>query len=418
MDIDTPDFTLKLVKASQTVAALEPKGGDGFDFTPADQLPKRSSDGFYHLGDITLRLRQGSSGPWTDYSTAAERHPVQALPVSGTTLAAADLTPTLPADCPLQITRTWALEGGRLALRFVLKNTGIAPVQIGALGIPMVFNNIITDRTLEQAHQDCSFSDPYIGQDAGYLQVTRLSGHGPTLVVVPDARTPFEGYEPLREPMRPSQTFEGMFAWMVHTQAYAEQEWKGVDPWNTPTSATLAPGASRTYGVKFLVSDQIRNIEKTLAANSRPVAVGIPGYILPMDQDGKLFLNYPHKVKTVMVDPPGAITAQAGKPTNGGWQALTLHGKNWGRARLTVTYDDGLVQSVSYYVIKPEAKAVADLGHFLTTKQWFVDPGDPFHRSPSAITYDRETDTQVAQDSRGRLLAGDGDEGIRPAAAR
>jgi hypothetical protein len=27
--LDTPDFTLKLVKASQTVAGLEPKGADG-----------------------------------------------------------------------------------------------------------------------------------------------------------------------------------------------------------------------------------------------------------------------------------------------------------------------------------------------------------------------------------------------------
>ena len=89
---------------------------------------------------------------------------------------------------------------------------------------------------------------------------------------------------------------------------------------------------------------------------------------------------------------------------------MTLHGKTWGRARLTVTYDDGTKQTVSYYVIKPEAQAVADLGHFLTTKQWFTDPSDPFHRAPSAITYDRETNTQVTQDSR-VWIAGLGDEG-------
>lgn len=32
---DTPQFTLKLVRSSQTVAALLPKGTDGFDFTRA-----------------------------------------------------------------------------------------------------------------------------------------------------------------------------------------------------------------------------------------------------------------------------------------------------------------------------------------------------------------------------------------------
>ena len=410
LDFDTPDFSLRLVKASQTVAALQPKGGSGFDFTPADRPEERARDGFYQLGDLTLRLRLGASGPWQEESTAAARRPVQALPVSSPTLASADLSPTLPPDCPLQVTRSWVQENGRLALRFAIKNKAAQPVQIGALGIPMVFNNIISNRTLEQAHVLCSFSDPYIGQDAGYLQVTRLSGRGPTLVVVPEGKTPFEGYRLLNEPMRPNQTFEGMFAWMVHTQAYAENEWRNATPWNPPTIATLAPGETRTYGVRFLLSDQIRNIEKTLMANHRPVAVGIPGYVLPMDQEGKLFLNYARPVKAIRSEPVGAIMVRSDKPARNGWKAYTLQGKSWGRARLTVIYDDGTRQAVSYYVIKPAAQAVADMGNFLMTKQWFVNSDDPFHRSPSVISYNREADKQVTQDSR-VWIAGLGDEG-------
>lgn len=409
-EFDTPDFRLKLVKASQTAAALQPKGGQGFDFTPADRLTERASNGFYHLGDLTFRARAGSAGPWKDYSTAADRHPVTILPVPAGALAAADLAPTLPADCPIQVIRTWALDKGRLALRFALKNTSAEPVQIGALGIPMIFNNIITDRTLEQAHAICSFSDPYIGQDAGYLQVTRLSGHGPTLVVVPEGKTPFEAYRLLPEPMYPSQTFEGMFAWMVHTQAYAENEWKGVSQWNPPTLETLAPGQTWTYGVKFLLSSEIRGIDRTLAANGRPLAIGIPGYVLPMDQNGKLFLKYGSKVASMTVEPAGAIQISPDKQARNGWRAYALHGKTWGRARLTVTYADGLKQAISYYVIKPEAQAVADLGHFLTTNQWFDDLSDPFHRAPSVISYDREANKQVTQESR-VWIAGLGDEG-------
>ena len=40
IDLDTPDFTLSLVRSSQTVAALKPKGADGFDFTPGDLLDR------------------------------------------------------------------------------------------------------------------------------------------------------------------------------------------------------------------------------------------------------------------------------------------------------------------------------------------------------------------------------------------
>src|SRR6476646_3514395 len=75
LDFDTPSFTLRLVKDSQTIAALQPKGATGrdantpFDFTPADQLTARQGDRFNHLGDITLRVRPtAASGPgaWID----------------------------------------------------------------------------------------------------------------------------------------------------------------------------------------------------------------------------------------------------------------------------------------------------------------------------------------------------------------
>jgi hypothetical protein len=413
IDLDTPDFKLKLIKASQTIAALEPKGANRFDFTPADMLEARSRDGFFHLGDLTLRVRTDESGPWQSYSTAAARKPVKALEISGSAgggLAAADLSPTLPKDCPIQVTRFWALDNGRLVLKFDLRNKTDKPVQIGALGIPVVFNNIITRRSLEQAHEVCSFSDPYIGLDAGYLQVTRLSGRGPALVVVPVEKTPFEAYKLLNEPMRPNQTFEGSFEWLVHSNAYAENEWRNAQPWNTPTMITLAPGQTKTCGLKFLVADEIRNIENTLAANNRPVAVGIPGYILPTDLNVKLFLNYGHKVTAMKVEPAGAIDISENAPTKSGWKDYTLRGRNWGRARLTVTYDDGTNQSINYYVIKPASQAVADMGNFLFTRQWFVDPNDPFGRSPSVMSYNRETDKIVTQDSR-VWIAGLGDEG-------
>ena len=197
LDLETPAFSLRLVRSSQTVAALKPKGAGDFDFTPGDLLVERSKDGYYHVGDIDLRLRKGSSGEWHNYSTALARRPVTALPTAPQILAAADLAPTLPADIPLQVTRTWALEGGKLVLQFTLKNKAAENVQIGALGVPMIFNNVLNGRSLEQAHAICSFYDPYIGEDAGYLQVTRLSGQGPALLVLPEGKTPFEAYRPI-----------------------------------------------------------------------------------------------------------------------------------------------------------------------------------------------------------------------------
>jgi len=294
---------------------------------------------------------------------------------------------------------------------------------VGALGIPMVFNNVLNGRSLEEAHAKCSFYDPYIGEDAGYLQVTRLSGHGPALVLVPDGRTPFEAYNPIldragnwgaapvfTDPTPRGITFEGFYEWMVHSQAYAENEWKTTHPWNMPSTLKLAPGESKTYGLKFLLSDSIRNIEKTLADNGRPVAVGVPGYVLPMDIEGRLFVKYPKSIKSIEVGGEGSITVRGQEPIGAGWQSVVLQGKSWGRTRLTVRYADGSVQTIHCFVTKPEAEVVADLGRFLTTKQWFTDSSDPFHRTPSVMTYDRELNQIVMQDNRA-WIAGLSDEG-------
>ena len=124
----------------------------------------------------------------------------------------------------------------------------------------------------------------------------------------------------------------------------------------------------------------------------------------------KLFLKYGKNVKSISVEPAGAITIRRLPPTPGGWKSYELRGKGWGRSRLTITYEGGVTQTVHYFVTKPASEVVADMGRFLTTKQWFVDPNDPFHRSPSVITYDREANQVVLQDSRA-WIAGLGDEG-------
>ncbi len=428
-DLEAGPLRLELVRASQTVAALRPAAtiraddASGFDFTPSDWLDRRAAAEYFHLGDLTLRVRRDGSDGWQHYSTAAVRRPVDALPAEAPVLAAADLTPTLSPDLPLRVRRYWESEGGRLALRFEVHNPGTKPVEIGALGIPMVFNNILSERSLDEAHAVASFHDPYIGRDAGYLQVTRLSGQGPALLVVPLGDTPFEAYRPLlSDPTPRGVTFEGFHEWMAHSLAYTEDEWSDADPWNPPTSATLGPGESRSYGVQFLLADGIRAIEPTLLANGRPVAVGVPGYVVPMDIEARLFLKHAAAVRTLAVEPPGALLVTpsgappgappitAADPAASGWNAYDVRGRSWGRARLTVAYEDGLEQTIHYKVIKPAADAVADLGRFLTTEQWFEKPDDPFGRSPSVISYDYDERRHVTEDNRA-WIAGIGDEG-------
>ena len=117
-----------------------------------------------------------------------------------------------------------------------------------------------------------------------------------------------------------------------------------------------------------------------------------------MGQDGRLFLNYGKAVKSIEATPGGAIAVAQDKPTADGWKAYTLHGKTWGRSRLTVNYADGTTQTISYDVTKPAAEAFSDMGNFLFTKAWYTDTNDPFHRAPSIMNYDEKSGKIVLQD--------------------
>lgn len=410
INLNTQSFALKLLKSSQTVAALSPLSEKSFDFTPGERLAIRDKDGLYHLGDINLRIK-AADGSWKSYSTAAKRAAILPLAISGNVLAAADLSNTLPSDIPVTIKRFYEEKAGNLVMRFEITNKTNGNLEIGALGIPMIFNNILEGKTLDETHVQNVFYDPYMGKDAGYLEVKRLSGHGPALLVLPEQNMPFEAYRPLLDDATPrSIVFEGFHEWMPLSKAYAENEWKTAEQWNEPTSLILKSGATQIFSVKLVLVDEIKNIQKTLIENQRPVAIGVPGYVLPQDVEGQLFLKYNKAVKSFKIEPEGALVVEQIIKDKNGYAQYAVHGKKWGRARLTVIYEDGLEQTINYKVIKSETNVVADFGNFLTTAQWFDQKNDPFHRNPSVISYDYETKKQLSQDSR-VWVAGLSDEG-------
>ncbi|KAH7320403.1 hypothetical protein B0J17DRAFT_697122 [Rhizoctonia solani] len=406
---------VQLVKDSQVLASFKPSSSAAFDFAPFDKLSQRQYNGNYHTGDVALRVRQVGASVWISGDSAAARKAVTALSASGNVLASADLTPTLPTSVTslITITRSWVRSStGVLGLRFTLRNKASTAIEVGSLEFPIAFNSIFTDRTAADTNTKCSLIDPYIGVDAGFVRVTPLSGTGPVLLVTPSgsSKSGLEAWRFLTEPgdstgnppYYQSQTFEGYYSWQVHSKAYAEAEWKSVPggPWNLASSVTIEPGATKEYALDFLVADSVRTIDDRLSQAGRPVAYGIPGYIIPSDTPAKLFLKHTSAVQSLSVSPSGALTWATNSEGKNGWTGYTITPKSWGRSRLTIQYADGFVQTVHYHVTHGAVQTVSELGNFLTTKQWYEDSSDPFGRSPSIITYDREVNAHVLQDAR------------------
>ncbi|TLS31603.1 hypothetical protein PpBr36_03683 [Pyricularia pennisetigena] len=410
--LNTTNFNAKIVRDSQVLASLKPNG-DIFDFLPFDYIGRRARNGQYHWGDVTFRYRVEGETAWIDGDSAAQRHPVASVesPPLQNTLASSNLAPTLP-NSPLNITRQWIEVDGDLGLRFIIENAGSSRIELGSLGFPAEFNSIFTDRHAVDMQRLCSLSDPYIGMDAGQIRVGPVSGSGAALVVTALGSTPMEAYRNLQEggyegTWYGSQTFEGFYEWQTLSRAWAENEWRNTKPWNPASSRSIDPGETVQFGLRFSVAKEgVRGIDAAVRANGIPIAVGVPGFIVSSGEPAKLFLDSKVEVTSITSDPAGMLQAVQDSPRK---YTITPSRTAWGRVRLDVRYADGRIQTVHYYVTKESTQAVADLGRFLTTEQYYTDKSDPFGRAPSVMTFDYEARSIVEQDSRA-WVAGLSDE--------
>lgn len=143
LSFNTTSFSVQLVKDSQTLYSLKPRTGNtNFDFIPADMMSKRQANRNYHLGDITYRARKVGTSAWTSVDSSSARQIVSAQTASGSTLASANLAPTLPSGGLLNITRRWVATDNQLQLLFDVTNAQSTAVEVGALGAPLEFNNV------------------------------------------------------------------------------------------------------------------------------------------------------------------------------------------------------------------------------------------------------------------------------------
>ena len=403
---------------SGVLRSLRPSLNSSFDFSPSDVFANRSGIGNYHTGDITLRWRVEGRSAWDELDTAAQRaQPPVSVNGAQNLLQSSFNSLTANQSNKLDVTRIWKDVDGDLVLEVIVNNpNNESSVEIGAFGFPIEFNNIFTGRDPIETADKCVLVDPYIGLDAGYLQVTRLLGTGPAMIITPFGNTTkFEAWRFLHEPENEllpyqSQTFEGNYAWQTLSKAYAEEEWNSTEPWNDATSKILRPGESITFGLKFSAVPDIQKIESAVASTGTPLAIGIPGYVLTSDMNGKLFVKARSNVTSIASKPAGALHISPVEVPSAEWLAFDVASAGGhGRVRVDVAYEDGKVQTVHYYITDAAPQHVAKHADFLFSEQWMGEP-DVFERSPGIITYDWENRSKVEQDYR-VWIAGLQDEG-------
>jgi hypothetical protein len=141
--ISTGDFDTTFASGSGVLKSLVPKINPTFDFSPSDYFHYRDGDGQYHTGDITLQVRAVGESTWTSADTSVLRRNVTVPSRKDGDAVISSLNTALHNTTNLlNVTRTWRAADVDLALDFEVENIAHTPVEIGALGIPIEFNNI------------------------------------------------------------------------------------------------------------------------------------------------------------------------------------------------------------------------------------------------------------------------------------
>ena len=109
---------------------------------------------------------------------------------------------------------------------------------------------------------------------------------------------------------------------VLHGQSYAAREWRNAKPWNPPSSASIEPRRSASYGLRLLLAPSLDMVERTLLRAGMPVAQPLPSPVLPSDMASSSILlalpaavsSSPPSADTIGVEPRGAVLIHGCEP--------------------------------------------------------------------------------------------------------
>ena len=341
-------------------------------------------------------------------------------------------------------------EGGAVQLLWHVTNRGGVAVRLVDLGVSMPINQDFAGKTLPEVAREGSFVEPALLAGGGYAQAVRATGRGAVLLLVPLRGCELEAWRPLRgeDATRAATLNENTYEWLFHSSGFAAREWRAATPWNEPTSATLRAGETRTYGLRLLVAPSLRAVESTLLRAGHPVAVPLPGPVIPLDAtNASLQLRLPRhgrnasELPTLSCEPESALATQLVAASDGGADGATtlryalrpLAAPADGRVRLQLRWRNHAAPhaaphaaapsntttaeapptttrfNLHLFVSQPAARLVAALGRHAADKAWLpLGSSDPWHRDGAFFGW-RAAAGRVTDDHR-VYMAGLSDE--------
>ncbi|RKU14740.1 hypothetical protein C6503_14640 [Candidatus Poribacteria bacterium] len=266
-----------------------------------------------------------------------------------------------------------------------LHNTSGAQIEIGELGLPITLNtnyNIgdekqgFNHRSVESTKyvfEQRVIESSFVSGHSSYILVSRASGKGDHLLIIPQADTALEaisGYGLF--PDTDMVTGAG-------SMFYLFSEATAITPWyNGHRSLTLVPDEKRTFAFTLCRIKDYADINETLYQNGNIAVKIVPGMVLPIGTTAHLLLRC--KKPITAIETANGIDVEP-VATVGDRHTYTVHLTSTGEQKISVRYGDGEWTHLLFNGIAEIETLMKARAKFIVAHQRVEDPDDLCHYS-------------------------------------
>lgn len=343
------------------------------------------------FGDVVFRFRRVGGSAWQHASTAHSRdtRTMERLSAPGvqqiifhyhSASASADGIRGFDFD------EKYELHGNVLVWSLTLRNITNEPLEIGDIGLPLLFNTIYA-RDPKTTYQKRVIRHSYIAEDNSFIYWTRADGIGPYLLMTPRTGTHLEFFEPTvrgnhadsTDPIfYPRNAWEGLYTAYIHAAAEARDfETRGT--WRQPlTSKVLAarghPGSSVTYAFEFRWAANYHAIREILYQAGLIDVTVAPGMVIPMDLSALVALHTRENIDEVKAEYPAETELTALPSTHKDTHIYRIRFRRIGENEIKISFGHSRRTVLEYDVIEPLETVIRKRSKFLVEHQQVQNP--------------------------------------------
>jgi hypothetical protein len=343
----------------------------------ATNAPGQNTADHEWVGELMFTYRL-DGGAWTTALTN-QSSDVRAISTSGNSISVTYQSSGNPKGVRnFKVVETYGLVNDSLSWQITVTNTSTQTLEIGDFGLPLPFNEYWFAQN-DVIYETRTVYHSFTGQSSSYITVQRPSGVGPFLLMTPDPTTG-AGFEYMDNwvskehagsawaagggtPAWPS----GLDVFYVHSNVIKSTN-RGYLP---NTSLTLAPGASKTYGFKFFDVASHDDVKSRLYSEGLIDVSVVPSLMVATNMPATVDL---HTTKTITAVTPQfaaqtTVTSLGTVATDHKLYRLTF--SQLGQNNVVVTYGNGELTTLQFYVLEPIDAAIQRHASFMVANtQW------------------------------------------------